>query len=273
MSTIIIDRRTTRPLYSPAVKPSGFVIYDGPSMLDGKPIICILTGLSGGSNNDKTGAGLYQTWILRKDIAPIDALHSGDDASICGDCKHRGTIENGRNKDRSCYVVVFQAPQNVWKSYHRGIYPQLPMNVARETIASKGWRVRGGSYGDPASVPYHVWEALLHEQAPGTAYTHQWRNFPELASFCMASVDSESEKLEANLLGFRTFRVRSQHSVAMPDEAPCPASKESGYKATCDSCLMCGGNAAKQAKAKRRNITIIAHGAVGKVNAFEKSLI
>src|SRR5215469_6722148 len=66
-----------RPLFSAAVKPSGFVVYEGPSMLDGAPIVCILTGLGKDSRNEKTGGGLYQTWILRRDINPIAATHSG----------------------------------------------------------------------------------------------------------------------------------------------------------------------------------------------------
>jgi hypothetical protein len=172
--------------------------------------------------------------------------------------------------ERSCYVTLFQAPRSVFESYQRGIYPHLPVNAAREAMQTHGYRVRGGSYGDPAAVPFHVWAALLHEQEPGTAYTHQWRKFPELASFCMASVDNESEKLEANLLGFRTFRVRHHGAAAQTDEAPCPASKEMNYRTTCDKCGLCNGTQGKANKALRRNVTIIAHGAAGKVNAFER---
>ena len=57
------------------------------------------------------------------------------------------------------------------------------------TAAVAGGKIRGGSYGDPAAVPFHVWESFLDGMESGTAYTHQWRNFPELAAFCMASVE------------------------------------------------------------------------------------
>lgn len=252
-------------------KISGFVFYRGPSMLDGAPIVAILTGLKKRSKNEKTGNGLFQTWIMREDINPLVAVQNGADYSICGDCKHRGHIimvkktaktPNGqKNVERSCYVRLDTAPNNIWKSYRRGIYPTLPMNAARALIA--GGKVRGGSYGDPATVPYHVWNALQCDMESGTAYTHQWRNFPELASFCMASVDTATERAQAKLLGFRTFRVRREHEPLEANERACPASAEKQYRTTCDVCLGCGGRAARE----QIDRAIIVHGS-GKANHF-----
>jgi hypothetical protein len=51
---------------------NGIVIYRGPSILDGSPIVVIATGLGSGSSNRKTGA-LVQTWILRDDVSPIES--------------------------------------------------------------------------------------------------------------------------------------------------------------------------------------------------------
>lgn len=240
-------------------KINGFVFYRGPSMLDGAPIVAILTGLQNGSANEKTGGGLLQTWILREDVNPLDAVNTGDDVSICGDCKHRGTIENGRNKGRSCYVRLDTAPNNIWKTYKRGRYPHVTMNTMLELL--DGRMVRGGSYGDPAAVPYSIWDvmgALIK-----TAYTHQWRKFPELASFCMASVDTSDERTQAKFLGFRTFRVKGENDESEAYEVTCPASKEAGYKTTCDLCRACGGTNAK-AKA---DIVISVHGS-GKAKHF-----
>jgi len=231
-------------------KPNGFVFYKGPSMLDGKPIIAILTGLQAGSANDKTGK-MLQTWILREDVNPIAAVNSGDDVSICGDCKHRGIVIDGRNKGRSCYVRLDTAPNNIWKTYHRGRYPHVTMSVMLDLL--EGRKVRGGSYGDPAAVPYSIWGVM--GELLKTAYTHQWRTFPELAAFCMASVDDETERAQAKLLGFRTFRVRGKDEPIADYEVNCPMSAEMGYKAQCFDCMACGGNNAK-AKA---DITIIVH--------------
>lgn len=80
--------------------PNGVVIYRGPSMLDGAPIICVALGLAAASTNAKTGA-LVQTLIIREDLSPTDAIQQGLDASVCGTCIHRGRIEDGRNVGRS----------------------------------------------------------------------------------------------------------------------------------------------------------------------------
>jgi hypothetical protein len=248
-------------------KPSGFVFYRGPSMLDGKPIVAILTGLNGRGKNGKTGNGLLQTWILRADMNPLEAVRKGKDSSICGDCKHRGAVRRDpktrklRNVGRSCYVRLDTAPNNIFKTYKRGRYPVLSPTDARNAIQGK--LVRGGSYGDPAAVPFHIWASLQHGLDSGTAYTHQWRRFPELAAFAMASVDSASERLEAKLLGFRTFRVRSESEPLQDREIACPAAKESNYRTTCDLCRACGGTAAKA----RVDMAIIVHGS-GKASHF-----
>ena len=243
-------------------KPNGVVIYRGPSMLDGAPIVVIATGLTKGSSNEKTG-DLIQTWILREDVSPIEAVNTGADASICGTCPHRGRIEDGRNVGRSCYVTVFQAPLNVWKSYHRGLYPAVTPEQAADLF--DGRKVRLGSYGDPAALPFAVWGVALAKTLARTGYSHAWRNVsPALASYVMASCDSVQDAIDAKALGYRTFRVTSLPSPQdkRPREVVCPASAEAGYKTTCASCLACGGLSAKA----RANIVITVHGAAGKVS-------
>ncbi len=59
---------------------NSLIVYDGPSIIDGKPIVVILTGLDQSSENAKTG-NLVQSFIIRSDIAPTDALKTGDDAT------------------------------------------------------------------------------------------------------------------------------------------------------------------------------------------------
>jgi hypothetical protein len=256
-----------------ANKINGYVIYQGPSLIDGQPIVAIATGLANKSSNDKTGA-MVQTWILRADISPTEALNTGDDTSICGACPHRGTIENGRNVNRACYVTVWQAPLVVWKAHtQRGIYPTAEVDQLGALFA--GRTIRLGSYGDPAAVPQHVWEALVSQANGHTGYTHQWnvkgadgkRKFVGLRSLVMASADSHQEMVLANSLGFRTFRVTGQDSRAdkVANEVICPASKEMDYKTNCQACKACGGTTAK-AKA---NIVITVHGSAGKVNAHK----
>lgn len=66
----------------------GLVLWEGPSRLDGAPIVLIATGMRRGSSNEKTGP-MVQTWILRQDVAPHVAQRTGADASVCGDCPLR----------------------------------------------------------------------------------------------------------------------------------------------------------------------------------------
>ena len=66
--------------------------WRGPSPVDGAPIALILTGLSPldseQSVNRKTGP-MVQTYIVRRDMAPVMAMMSGADRSVCGDCPLR----------------------------------------------------------------------------------------------------------------------------------------------------------------------------------------
>lgn len=227
-------------------------------MLDGQPIIAVATGVSRGSRNGKTGAEV-QTWILRDDISPTDAVKTGDDVSICGNCVHRG---DGMGGARSCYVTVFQAPLVVWKTAQKGGYPVVSPEAAGAALAGKVLRL--GSYGDPAAVPVSVWSALVSDVSGHTGYTHQWRTSDALRDYCMASCDSAFEQELAAAQGWRTFRVRTAAEPLAPREIICPASKEAGAKTSCSACKACGGASAKA----KVNIAIIAHGAASKVNAF-----
>lgn len=230
--------------------PNGAVIYRGPSQLDGAPIIVIATGLTRGSRNEKTG-DLIQTWIMRDDVDPMTALKTGADESVCGDCPHRGA---------ACYVRVFQAPLNTWRTAQRGRYATAA-DLDAVAAMGAGRMVRLGAYGDPAAVPVAIWEALTSRAAGWTGYTHQWRQAPELQRLCMASADSPAEGILARAQGWRTFRVRMEgEPVAARLEFICPASNEAGRKTDCASCRACMGS---DAKAKASPV-ILAHGATAR---------
>lgn len=231
-----------------AKQPSGAVIYDGPSRLDGERILVIVTGLDRPSKNPKTGA-MIQCWILCADLSPVAASQSGADASVCGGCKLRHFTSAGTGRP-ICYVGLIHAPRAVWDAWSRGKYPTVqPHEIPRNRP------IRLGAYGDPSAVPLRVWRALCGHGH--TAYTHGWRTRPALATLAMASVDTPAEATEAQAKGWRTFRVRSSAAdPLLPSEIVCPASAEGGKRTTCSACQLCDG---AHEDDQRRSIAIINH--------------
>jgi len=239
-------------------QPTSGILYRGPSMLDGSPIVCIAVYRKAGSNA-KTGA-MVQTYILRDDQSPMDAIRSGADVSICGDCKHRG--DGVTYGSRSCYVNIGQGPTSVYGAFTRGRYS--PVEASAMGV---GRVVRLGTYGDPAAVPTAVWRALLSASKGHTGYTHQWSQRTDLIPYVMASVDTEAEAVEARAMGWRTFRVRESAEPVMRGEFVCPASAEAGRRTTCIQCQACDG-ADRVGKASP---VIIAHGALASRLAANRS--
>lgn len=249
---------------SKQAKPRSAVIYRGPSLIDGAPIVAIAIIQSG---NSKTG-NMVQTYILREDLDPVLASKTGADVSICGSCPHRGIATDDPKKKqaagRTCYVVLGQGPTIVYRAHARGFYPDATTTAGRRAIGA-GRMVRLGTYGDPAAVPSTVWRDLISEALGHTAYSHQAATAgadfaPDLF---MVSADSREQARDAWAAGMRTFRVIpvrdwSEHQRAAIDknEILCPASSEGGFKSTCDRCGLCAG-ASKQAK----SVAIVAHGA------------
>jgi len=216
-------------------KLHAFVVWEGASLLDGKPVVLLATKGTRSKVNRKTGS-MIQTYILRSDVSPVEATKTGEDASICGDCPHR------KAKAGSCYVRVEQGPFNVFKAYQRGVYPRLSLHEARLQVA--GLKVRLGAYGDPAAIPLAVWDNFLDEVGAVTGYTHQWKlqTSQGLARYCMASCDNVEEDREARGLGWRVFTILPKGAKATPGGSfLCPASEEAGKKLTCEECLACGG--------------------------------
>ena len=232
----------------------GVVLYDGPSKIDGEPIIAIACRIMESSENDKTGA-MVQTFIMRKYIAPHEALKTGADFSVCGDCALR-PINKGATR---CYVRVYQAPLSVWGAFHRDRYatPGVDFDAALLPELFAGLSFRIGSYGDPAAIPAKVWRSATSRVNNRTGYTHQWRKRigAGLKNLCMASADNPADVASASAKGWRTFRVRKHDAPTLKTESICPASKEGGNRVQCDTCGLCQGSTIAA-----RNIVIADHG-------------
>ena len=225
----------------------GAILYQGPSVLDGKPIVVIAVWSSA---NRKTG-DMLQTYILRSDIDPREANKYGEDESICGNCRHKGTPTFDPTKalaeGRTCYVNMGQGVLIVYNGFRAGKYP-----VASPRTVGRKRKVRIGTYGDGAAAPSYVWDELLSEADGHTAYSHNGGD-PQRY---MVSVDTLTQAKVAWASKYRTFRVIQHVSeIDRTHEVLCPASKEAGYKATCATCLLCGGTSV-QAK----SIAIPVHG-------------
>ena len=176
--------------------PNGVIVYDGPSMLDGKPVVVVLTSLRGTSANDKTsgdGAGalpLAQTYVIPRSMIPEpDAdkrarkaewhadLAAGCDAAVCGACPLRPSTvaalrAQGLPAPDQCYVL--NGPDDVAAAVGRGAYPVATLAQAAGYVramlaAGRIAGVRGGSWGDPAAAPPEVHLALyaaVHDRRP-----------------------------------------------------------------------------------------------------------
>ena len=237
---------------------TGFVFYSGPSQLDGAPIVGIC--LVGKSSNKKTG-GMAQTYILRADTHPVEAVKTGQDSSICGNCPHRlinreYTDRKGRIKTglkRTCYVNLGHGPSAVFKAYKNGNYPTVSPEWLNKLA---GRKLRLGTYGDPLAIPKSAWDVLLGAGIAGhTGYTHQWQKTELSANWIgklMASVDNALERVQAQDNGWRTFSVlQSTETYFATGSAMCPGSGEykqkTGKIVQCERCGLCNGSKASVA--------------------------
>lgn len=222
--------------------------YEGPSLLDGSPIVGLAT--TSVSTNVKTG-DVIQTYIIRSDIDPHSATKTGDDSSVCGDCPLRPS-ETG-----VCYVITVRGPNAVYRAYMNKGAEDLSA-IPKEKIKKlfRGRSIRLGSYGDPAAIPLAAWDKLVAYAATWTGYTHQWRQCEQgLSRYCQASCDKPSEVIEANQLGWGTYLVipkeaKGQRQIGGKNMIVCPYYK---IGVQCNRCHLCNGQS-------KRNIYVHAHG-------------
>ena len=238
------------------------VIYKGPSMLDGSPIVVIATGIKRPSKNGKTGA-VVQTWILADNgQTPMENSQSGADKGVCGKCPHSATMRKaakakGLKPAAKCYVDLSKAPRSIMRAYLAGKYKDISNDPAAISALMAGKIVHAGAYGDPCAAPARLWRNVYKLASGRTDYSHQWHLHQArgLAQFAMASVDSPAERDQAKTKGWRTFRVKSASDPVLAGEIVCPASSEAGNKTTCMACQACSGVAGRG----RSDIVINAH--------------
>jgi len=195
------------------------------------------------SSNRKTGR-MAQLQILARGSDPVQAVNSGADEAVCGDCPLRKQQATGK---RVCYVNLAWAPLAIYRAV-----VGHPVTGLAKVIRRLGNRpVRFGSYGDPAFLPLDLLSALAQGRRH-TGYTHQWRTVSRrYAAHLMASVESLADRAKAKALGYRTFRVVSDVSEIANGEILCPNYTHGTQCADCGLCM--GAGTAK-------DIVILAHG-------------
>ena len=223
---------------------NGVIVYHGQN--NGHNIVAIATGLVNASDNRKTGP-MLQIWILNADKNPVEAIASGDDVSVCGDCMHR------KSKGGACYVNPGQAPNRIYKSFKEGGYPYIVNdpkvfesgNIESAYVQNGNWdlfknyKVRFGAYGDPSFIPISIIEKIASNCKGYTGYTHQWKKTDSrYKQYLTASVDFPWEYDLAKKLGWKTFRVAVDWNKKAPNEIPCLNSSQGKQ---CADCLLCSG--------------------------------
>ena len=227
----------------------GVTLRIGPSDLTGDTIATIAVF---NSTNIKTG-NVIQVYFSPVDQTPMDAIRSGLDSAVCGDCILR-PINSPNRDDDSCYVRKFHGPAKVYRTFKVGRYPLVkdltPKDKTKVLSILKSKTVRLGAYGDPlADVETSIYLAAINPQVLG--YSHQWKNADDISfgtgvwvhSFLMASVDSPEDYKQAKDSGWRTYRHTSD-STAFQNEIVCP---HKTHNVQCVDCGLCSGTSSNSA--------------------------
>lgn len=209
------------------------------------------------TSNRKTG-NMVQVWILDPSTDPVQSVKTGKDAStVCKGCKFASG--NG------CYVNVGQAPLQIWKGYHKGIYPMLQPKHYDTVFGDR--KVRFGAYGNPSMIPLGIVSYIAKVSKGWTGYFHDWHMMSAekakaYGKYFMASTETESSRCKASDIGLRYFHV----SPNQPENTIECLSDTKGI--SCADCQLCQG----LNKSRLQSVWINPHGAkVAKANAVALS--
>lgn len=181
------------------------------------------------------------------------------DQSNCLDCPF--SMGNG---DGGCYTHKFNqyiSFLSMLRSIDKSLLTPLDETKYRQVLdMSKDTYVRFGTYGEPSLLPSYMVESMSLLSSSWTGYTHQWQKpfAKEYGKYFMASTHNEDEAKQATEVGYRSFIATDSYGynfISAKDAAGCPASKEMGFKSSCDKCGLCSGT---QGKGKK-NIKILIH--------------
>ena len=204
------------------------------------------------TSNSKTGDLIQNNFIPFEWINSDAKISTLSDTKVCFDCDH------GKSKKATCYVRKGQSEMGLASKVRSlrklGLdnIPELSPELEADLLeAIEGRGVRFGSYGEPILLGHELVNKISKRAKFWTGYTHQWHKNPWAKDYFMASVETTLLDKAAKNMGWRTFFVGD--SVGS-ENVTCPASKEAGNKATCETCKLCMGT---QSKAK--SVKILKH--------------
>jgi hypothetical protein len=184
------------------------ILYQGKSALDGAPIVVIANRITNASNNEKTGH-MVQTWILRADMSPQEAINQGLNSSVCGACMHR-PANNG-----SCYVNIGYAPRSTYDAFKRKRYALIGKDFCASIVPAlfAGFIVRLGYHmvtHAPRLFKHGAQSSLMRKPLMAIATNGAISALRPFQAYAWQAPNSEQEAQEAQAMGWRTFRVRTQ---------------------------------------------------------------
>ena len=189
--------------------------------------------------NKKTGGGAIEVGYF-----PVDW---SDKSTVCFDCKHL----NG-----ACYV-----DERGIAAQHRSFTNGKNYVADVKLRHFKNRFVRVGQWGDPAVVGFERVKKIAGIAVGVVGYTHQWLTCDQrLKGLLQASVDTVDEMLEANRMGWKTFRVKLPEDPVYFGELVCPNQLDKDVQ--CISCGICDG--------QKANVVIDVHGLTHKQNKYRK---
>jgi hypothetical protein len=157
--------------------------------------------------------------------------------AVCFDCPFRGYLKCYTHKYEQ-YAGFCSMFKSLVKEFKEKEIPSLDDVWTKVMKMSMDRYIRFGTYGEPSLIPIDMVANMISVSKSHTGYTHQWAKKPEYHKFFMASTHSIGQANMANKLGYRSFIVTDEESK---DVIQCPASKEMGYRSTCEKCGLCSG--------------------------------
>jgi hypothetical protein len=171
--------------------------------------------------------------------------------SVCFDCPFRAYLKCYTHKYQqySGFVSMLKSIAREFQNVQE--IPSVHLLESKIVEMSAGRYIRFGTYGEPTLVPLDLVSDMVKASKSHTGYTHQWAKKPDYSVYFMASTHSEIQSNQAKNLGFRSFIATDKPLVGA---VVCPASKEAGFKSTCEKCGLCSG-----ARKGTKNIQILEH--------------